>query len=89
VELAQWDVDGPFILSQTPQTASREIQTLAYADSSSSHQEKSIGFQVVGFPELILQFLIILWRQRPGKVSVCGRNIFPQKEVWPEVVLAF
>jgi hypothetical protein len=68
VKLTEGDVQGPLILSQGPQTIRCEVDAFADADSRGTCEQQRIGWEVIDAAELLLEPLVLFWRERSGKI---------------------
>src|SRR5215470_7418265 len=60
-----------------PQRIGGEVKKLADAHPGPAQQKQGIGAQIVLGPELLLQTLVVVWRERLGKVLIETRKVFP------------
>ena len=56
------------ILSQGSQTIQCEVDAFADADSRGTCEQQRIGWEVIDAAELLLEPLVLFWRERSGKI---------------------
>jgi hypothetical protein len=81
VQLAHRNMKGPLIMMDLPQAIHLKIDTLADADSGEVDEQQSVGFEVVGMAELLLQALIVFGRKRLGQIAGARRKILAANQV--------
>jgi hypothetical protein len=88
VELAQGDMQCPLVVGEMPQAVGGEVQKLANAHSGPTQQKQSIGEQIVVGSELLLQTLIVLWRERLRKVVIETWKVFSADQAFLDSMFA-